>query len=339
MSQDPPHILLAHGGGGELTRHLIEDHIVPRIGNDTLNPLDDGAILDLGGARACFTTDAFVVQPLEFPGADIGRLAVCGTVNDLAAMGARPVALSLALVIEEGLAIETLDRILDSIARAAEEAGVRIATGDTKVVERGRGDGMTITTAGVGALAPEVALGVERIQPGDAIIITGRIADHGLAVMSVREGLAFQTEIRSDAAPLASICQDILRSGGDAVRFLRDPTRSGLAGLVADLAETTGLTAELDEAAIPISPTVRHASEMLGLDPLTAANEGKMVAVVSADAADRVLEACRAHPLGAEAAVVGWLTGSQPPLAELVTRIGGRRIIQRPYGEELPRIC
>ncbi len=330
-------IVMAHGGGGELTGRLLAEHILPKLANDLLDPLTDGAVLDVPAGRVCMTTDAYVVQPLEFPGGDIGRLAVCGTVNDLAVMGATPKALSLALVIEEGLEIATLDRIMDSLAAAAAEAGVVIATGDTKVVERGRGDGLTITTAGVGVMPAQTTIDAERICAGDAIILSGRIAEHGLAVMSVRQGLAFDSELRSDVAPLVGLISTVCE--GRDVKFMRDPTRSGLAGLLADLAGVTGLGIEIDEEAVPISPVARHAAELLGIDPLTVANEGKCVLVVSAADADAALTACRQHPLGEHAAIVGQVIDAAPPLVELITRAGGRRIIQRPYGQELPRIC
>ena len=313
--------------------------MIPRLANDLLDPLTDSAVLARPAGRVCLTTDAFVVQPLEFPGGDIGRLAVCGTVNDLAVMGAVPKALSLALIIEEGLAVAALDRIVESIAAAAAEAGVVVATGDTKVVERRGGDGMTVTTAGIGELADGVELGTAGIRPGDAILINGRIAEHGLAVMSARKGLSFQTKLRSDVAPLAGLVAAMLGAGGE-VKFLRDPTRGGLAGVLADLAEATGLGIEVDEDAVPLSPVARHTAELLGLDPLTVANEGKVVAVVAPADAEKALAACRAHPLGAEAAIIGRLGDrSDWPLVELLTRAGGRRIVQRPYGEELPRIC
>lgn len=331
-------VMLAHGGGGELTRRLIAEHILPKLSNAVLAPLMDSAVLPTTAGRLAFTTDSFVVQPLEFPGGDIGRLAVCGTVNDLAVVGAIPQALSLAMVLEEGLGIATVERMVDSIATAAREAGVVIATGDTKVVERRRGDGMIVTTAGIGVMREGLNLTPQRIAPGDAIIITGRIADHGLAVMSAREGLAFETELLSDVAPLAGLVEAMLKPGAD-VKFMRDPTRGGLAGVVADLAEETGLSIELNESAIPLSRVARHTAELLGLDPLSVANEGKVVAVVPAAEAGRVIAACRGHELGLEAAVIGRFFEASPPLVELVTRSGGRRIVQRPYGEELPRIC
>ena len=329
---------MAHGGGGELTRRLLAEHIVPPLANDLLNPLTDGAVLARPDGRICLTTDAFVVQPLEFPGGDIGTLAVCGTVNDLAVMGARPLALSLALVIEEGLEISTLDRIVASIAEAANQARVPVATGDTKVVDRHGESGMTVTTAGVGQLRDGTDLSAERIEAGDVLIINGNLADHGLAVMSARKGLSFQTDLRSDVAPLNGLVGALLDSGVD-VKFLRDPTRGGLAGLLADLAEATSLGIEIDEECIPVTAQARNTADMLGLDVLTVANEGKVVAVVSADDATAALAACREHPLGRAGAVIGRFVTAELPLVEMITRLGGRRIVSRPYGEDLPRIC
>jgi len=337
-NDDEVQVVLAHGGGGEMTKRLVEGHILSRFANPLLSPLTDAAVFPEMRGQVCFSTDSFVVQPLEFPGGDIGRLAVCGTVNDVAVMGADVMGLSLALVLEEGLLFSTLDRILDSVAAAAREAGVPIVTGDTKVVERRHGDGLTITTAGVGRRVDGVELGPWRIRPGDRIIVSGGLAEHGLAVMSAREGLGFDTSIRSDAAPLNGLVRAVLEAG-PGLRFLRDPTRGGLAGLLVDLSEETGLCVELEEEALPLTPAVRAASEMLGLDPLSIANEGKLVLVASPDAAPRVLELCHQHPLGRRAALVGTFTEASPPLVELVTRAGGRRIVLRPYGEDLPRIC
>lgn len=335
-------VILAHGGGGELTRQLIEERILPRLGNSYLSPLTDAAILPVQAGKVAMTTDAFVVQPLCFPGGDIGRLAVCGTINDIAVMGAKPVALTLALIIEEGLSFERLDRILTSIAEAAAEAGVPVVSGDTKVIERQPGDraseGLTIITTGLGRLRDDVRLDAARVTAGDVIIINGHIADHGLAVMSAREGLSFQTDLETDAAPLNGLIHAVLDTGAD-VKFMRDPTRGGLAGTLADLVDDTGLTVRLDEAAIPITRVARHTAEMLGLDPLTVANEGKVVIVAAEADAAKVLAACKAHPFGRNAAVIGRVTTDDPPLVELTTRAGGSRIVQRPYGEELPRIC
>ncbi len=331
-------IVLAHGGGGELTRRLVAERFLPKLGNALLSPLTDSAIIDVPAGRAAMTTDAYVVQPLEFPGGDIGRLAVCGTVNDLAVMGARPVALSLAMILEEGLELAVLDRVVDSIAAAAAEAGVVVATGDTKVVEHRRGDGLMITTAGIGEMTGEIRQAPDRIRPGDVLLINGPIAEHGLAVMSAREGLHFDTDLRSDVAPLNGLIAALLGCGAD-VRFMRDATRGGLAAVAADVAEASSLSVELDEAAIPMTRTARHASELLGLDPLLVANEGKVVVVVSGADTSRALAAMKAHPLGRHAAVIGRVTQARPAVVELLTRAGGRRLVQRPYGEELPRIC
>ncbi|MFH1418402.1 MAG: hydrogenase expression/formation protein HypE [Planctomycetota bacterium] len=333
-----PRVTLAHGGGGLLMQQLVNKHIIPRLSNRLLNPLEDSAILPRMSGRTVFTTDAFVVQPLVFPGGDIGRLAVCGTVNDLAVMGAVPRALSLALVIEEGLSIEKLDRVIESIAQAAVEADVPIATGDTKVIEHRGGDGLIITTAGVGELRNDVHLSLSRVIPGDRIIISGNLAEHGLAIMSVREGIEFDSDLRSDVAPLNDLIAVMLGCGGD-VKFVRDPTRGGLAGVLCDITEETHRSIHVAELALPVSPVVRHTSELLGLDPLAVANEGKCVAVVADKDAERVLAACRRHPLGLHAAIIGTVVESSPPLVELHTAIGGARIVQRPLGEELPRIC
>ena len=332
-------VVLAHGGGGELTRRLLAERIVPKLANDLLAPLADGAVIDPPPGRLCMTTDAFVVQPLEFAGGDIGRLAVCGTVNDLAVMGAKPLALSLALVLEEGLDLDLLDRVVDSVAAAAAEAGVVVATGDTKVVEYHGAGGMMITTAGIGTLPADMPPDAKTIAPGDAVLVSGMIAEHGLAVMTARKGLGIRTTLRSDVAPLGGLIGAMLACGGR-VKFMRDPTRGGLAGLLADLSEQIGRNIEIDEQAVPLSPAARHASELLGLDPLTVANEGKVVAVVAAADAQKVLAACRSHSLGRAAAIVGQIgQASDWPLVELLTAAGGRRIVQRPYGEELPRIC
>jgi hydrogenase expression/formation protein HypE len=345
MTDGTQKIIMAHGGGGELTRLLLAEHVIPQLTNDMLAPLTDSATIALPGGdcgcdgkKICMTTDSFVVQPLEFPGGDIGRLAVCGTVNDLAMAGASPLALSLAVVLEEGLEIETFRRMIQSVAAAAREAGVAIATGDTKVIERRTGDGMIITTTGVGQMRSGADLDAGRIGAGDVVIINGNIAEHGLAVMSAREGLAFDTDLRSDVASLNGLVADLLDSGAD-VKFLRDPTRGGLAGVLADLTEETGLSVEVEEAAVPISNVALHTAEMLGLDPLTVANEGKLVVVVAAADAQRALDACRKHELGRRGAIIGKFTDAAPPLVELITRAGGRRMINRPYGEQLPRIC
>lgn len=340
-------VVIAHGGGGELMSHLIRDHLLPPLANERLAPLTDGAVLPWSDGELVFTTDSYVVTPLEFPGGNIGRLAVVGTINDLAVMGAEPVALSLGLILEEGLPLEVLDRIVATIAATAREAGVSVVTGDTKVIERRRppgdaaakvADGMFINTAGLGRLRPGVNLDIGRVQTGDAVLINGTLADHGLTIMSVRNGVEFESDLRSDAAPLNGLIATLLETGAD-VKFLRDATRGGLAGVLADVSAATGLSVEIEEHHLPITPTARHAAEMLGLDPITVANEGKVVCVVAGRDAARALAAWQAHPLGSQAACIGRITDAQPALVELITRAAGRRVVQRPYGEELPRIC
>ena len=331
-------IVMAHGGGGQLMQQLLKDHVLPELANPWLDQLGDSAVLDRPDTRICFTTDSYVVQPLEFPGGDIGWLSVCGTVNDLAVMGARPVAISLAMILEEGLDVELLKRIVQSVRRAADKAEVNIVTGDTKVIEKRGDSGMMITTAGVGLVREDAQLDVNRIKPGDVVIITGRIAEHGLAVMSARENLSFSTRLVSDVCPLNHMINCVLDGGCD-VKFMRDPTRGGVAGVLNDLTDMTGLSLDIDESAVPISSTALHTAEMLGLDPLEVANEGKCVMVVSQADADRAKALLHDHEYGKHAAAVGWFTVVQPPLVELITRSGGRRIVSRPHGELLPRIC
>lgn len=337
-------VMLAHGGGGELTNRLIQERFLPALSNERLAPLTDGAVLPRPAGQVVFTTDSYVVTPLEFPGGDIGRLAVAGTVNDLAVMGAEASSISLGLILEEGLPFDVLDRIVASIATTAKEAEVEVVTADTKVIERRAAaddsarDGVFINTAGIGYLRPGISLDAKRVRPGDVVMVNGMIADHGLAVMSVRSGIEFDTELRSDAAPLNHLLSAVFDTDAD-IKFLRDATRGGVAGVLADISEACGLSVEIEEPHVPISPTARHAAEMLGLDPLTVANEGKVVCVVAQTDADSVLNAMRQHPLGRQAACIGRVAERQPPLVELITRASGRRIIQRPYGEELPRIC
>lgn len=333
-------IVLAHGGGGQLTDELVAEFIRPRFQNPVLARLEDAALVLVEHAgRIALTTDSYVVQPLEFPGGDIGRLAICGTVNDLAVSGAQPRWLSLSLIIEEGLDLAVLGRVLDSAAAAAREAGVQVVTGDTKVVARGQADGLYINTAGVGTLRSGVLLGAERIRPGDAILINGSIADHGMAVMLQREDAsALQSTLQSDVAPLADLIAQVTEAS-PGVRFMRDPTRGGVAGVVADLAERSGFRILLDEAALPLRRDTRYAAEMLGIDPLDVANEGKVIIVTPADEAERALEALRSHPLGTEARLIGSVGHARDGICELLTAAGGRRMVQKPYGEQLPRIC
>ncbi len=329
-------IVIAHGGGGELTDLLIREHIRPRF---DLPELDDAAILPEVSGRLAFTTDGYVVSPLEFPGGDIGRLAVCGTVNDLAVCGAEPRWLTLSLVLEEGLSLEVLDRMLDSARAAAEEAGVAIVAGDTKVVPRGQADGMYVNTAGVGVFRRDPLPGASAIVAGDVLLVSGTIADHGLAVMLSRtDQPRVRSSLKSDAAPLAGLIDGLLKAV-PGVKFLRDPTRGGLAGVAADLATDTRLGLVLDESAIPVSPGTEWAAELLGLDPLTVANEGKVMAVVPKEAAEDALAAIRNHRYGTKAAIIGRFTDRDPGLCVLTTKAGGSRIVGKPYGEELPRIC
>ncbi len=346
-------VLMAHGGGGALMHALIKERVLAALAGARVREasagdsrcsvsdgvLTDAAVLPWGEGRLVFTTDSYVVSPIEFPGGDIGRLAVCGTCNDLAVMGAAPKALSLALILEEGLELDTLERMMRSVARAAVEAGVEIVTGDTKVIERrGESPGLLINTAGVGRMREGCRLDARRARAGDVVLVNGRLAEHGLAVMSVRHGLQFETPLRSDVAPLNHMIAGLLDSGAD-VKFMRDATRGGVAGVLADLSEASGLSVEIDERALPLSGAARQASEMLGLDPLTVANEGVVVCVVAAPDVDRAVAALRGNAFGRHAVCMGRLSESQPPLVELLTRVGGRRVVQRPYGEDLPRIC
>jgi len=332
-------ILLAHGGGGRLTANLISNNILPKFGNEILAQLADAASLELSSGSVCFTTDSYTVKPLFFNGGDIGKLAVCGTINDLAVAGAKPAALSFSLIIEEGFELDVLDRILASAANAADQAEVPVVAGDTKVVEAGAADGIFINTAGLGTKLPGANLSFGQIKPGDRIIINGTIGDHGMTIMSQREGIKFESQLQSDCASVAPLTRRILETVAG-VRFMRDPTRGGLAATVNEIAYSTGLSIELHESDIPINPTVQAAADMLGFDLLDIANEGKVVIVTAPGIADKVLDICKAHPLGKDASIIGEVTDSEDrPIVELITKIGGRRIIQMPYGRELPRIC
>ena len=332
-------ILLAHGGGGQLSDELIRQTILPRVRDDSHRALLDAACLELGAERAYLTTDSYVVKPLFFPGGDIGKLAVCGTVNDLAVAGALPVALSLSLIIEEGFAFEKLERILTSIGRTAQDAGVPIVTGDTKTVDTGAADGLFINTAGIGRQHPQACLGFDRIQEGDRLLVSGTLGDHGMTIMSQREDLQFQSPLSSDCAALNGLINELITSDCE-IKFLRDPTRGGLAATLNEVARATGRQLSLQQVDIPVASSVQAAADMLGFDVLNIANEGKFVAIVKADDATRCLEICRQHALGQQAALIG-AVGSlvDVPLVELETKIGGRRIVQMPYGRDLPRIC
>jgi len=335
-------VLLAHGGGGGLTRGLIERIFLPAFGNPLLAPLADASLLDLDelavGERLAFSTDSFVVQPLFFPGGSIGELAVHGTVNDLAMSGARARWLSAAFMIEEGLLLTELAAIAAAMAQAAARAGVRIVTGDTKVVERGRGDGCLITTAGIGVVPAGVDLGPSRIRPGDAVLVSGPLGDHGMTIMATRASLGFEADLTSDTAPLQGLVAALL-AACPATRFLRDPTRGGLAAALCEIAAATQLGVEVHESVVPVRPVVATACEMLGIDPLEVASEGRLVAVVPSEAASAALAALTAHDLGRGAALIGGIVAEHPGVVVMRTRYGLGRLIPMPLGEHLPRIC
>lgn len=336
---DYPTVMLAHGGGGRLTQMLIERLFLPAFANPALEALHDGAILEVNGIRLAFSTDSFTISPLFFPGGDIGSLAVHGTVNDLAMCGARPVGLSAGFILEEGLPMDDLWRAVQSMQAAAQAVDVPIVTGDTKVVERGSGDGMFINTAGLGLIPEGVNIASSRVRPGDVVLINGSIADHGIAVMSVREGLEFETALTSDSAPLVDMVFSILDQVGEQVHVLRDPTRGGVASALNEIAAQAGVGIRLEETRIPVGEAVRGACEILGLDPLYVANEGKFLAIVGPEAAEAVLATMRDHPLGQQAAVIGEVVADHPGRLLLRSRIGGLRVVDLLSGEQLPRIC
>jgi hydrogenase expression/formation protein HypE len=331
-------IVLAHGSGGKLSQQLMQKIVLPQFRNPLLDPLHDGAIFSIGGARLAFSTDSYVVNPIFFPGGDIGKLAVHGTVNDLAMCGARPMHLSVGFILEEGLPMEDFWRVVQSMRHAADEAGVTLVTGDTKVVDRGKADKIFINTSGIGQVRDGVVIDPKRARPGDKIIVSGFIAVHGIAIMSVRDGLEFETEIASDTAPLNGLTEAIFAVTQD-VHVLRDPTRGGISSALVEIAQSAGVGVLLDEAAIPISEEVKGACEILGLDPLYVANEGKLLAVVPPEEADAVLAALRRHPLGEHAAIIGEVTPDHRGFVLMKTRIGGSRVVDMLSGEQLPRIC
>ena len=336
---DPPHILLAHGGGGRLMRQLIERVFVSAFQNAPLGQLHDGAVVALNGCRVALTTDSYVVHPYRFPGGDIGSLAVHGTVNDLAMCGARPLYLSAGFILEEGFPVEALQGIVQSMQAAAAASGVAVVTGDTKVVDKGKGDGIFINTAGLGLLEHPGTIGPLQIAPGDGILVNGDLGRHGIAIMAVREGLAFESVIESDSAPLADLVLSLLREG-IAVHCLRDLTRGGLASALVELAESAGVALTIEERAIPVREDVRGACELLGLDPLYVANEGRCVAFIEAQDVARAQALWRAHPLGVGSALIGRVTGAVPRGRVTVTSaIGSGRLLDLLSGEQLPRIC
>jgi hydrogenase expression/formation protein HypE len=331
-------IVLGHGSGGRLSAELLRDVFLPLFSNPVLDRLDDQAIFPIGGSKVAFTTDSFVVKPLFFPGGDIGSLAVHGTVNDLAMGGARPLFLSAAFILEEGFPVEDLQRIAASMAKAAAAAGVAIVTGDTKVVEKGKGDGLFITTTGIGLVPEHVRMSASQARPGDRVLLSGPIGDHGIAIMASREGLEFETEIVSDSAALHELVAAMLEVS-TGIRCLRDPTRGGLSSALNEIAAQSGVRIQIDERVIPVRDQVKGACELLGLDPLYVANEGKLVAIVAPEAADAVLAAMRRHALGSEAAMIGTVGEKHAGLVTMLTGFGSTRIVDLLTGDQLPRIC
>jgi hydrogenase expression/formation protein HypE len=336
--RDYPQIVLGHGGGGQLTADLVTHLFVPAFHNAALAPLADAAALHLGGQRLAFSTDSYVVRPLIFPGGSIAELAVHGTVNDLAMVGAQPLALSAGMILEEGLPVGLLAHLVERMAAAARAAGVSIVTGDTKVVERGHGDGLYINTAGIGLIPPGIEIAPQHARPGDVVLVSGPIGEHGMAIMSVREGLAFESPILSDTAPLHGLVAALLAAVPD-VHTLRDPTRGGVAAALNEIATAAGVGIRLEEQQIPVRPEVAAACELLGLDPLYVANEGRLLALVPAPAAAAALAALRRHPAGVHAARIGDVVAQHPGLVVAHTGIGGTRVVALPHGEQLPRIC
>jgi hydrogenase expression/formation protein HypE len=335
-------ILLGHGSGGTMSADLLRRVFLPAFDDAVLAALEDQATLTLpgraDGGRMAFTTDSYVVRPIFFPGGDIGTLAVHGTVNDLAVGGARPLFLSAAFILEEGLAIADLERVVRSMQAACKEAGVSLVTGDTKVVDRGKGDRIFITTSGIGAVPHGRSLSIRNARPGDSILLSGTVGDHGIAILSVREGIEFETVLESDTAPLYGLTEVLLEACPD-VRCMRDPTRGGLSSALNELAAASSVGVHLEERAIPIRTEVRAACELFGLDPLYVANEGKLIAVVPPKSANRALAAIRSHPLGRDAAIIGEVVDNHPGMVTMTSHVGGRRVVSMMTGEHLPRIC
>jgi hydrogenase expression/formation protein HypE len=336
MSDDV--ILLAHGSGGLLSHELVENVFLPHLGHPD-GALEDATEIELGARRVVMSTDSYVIRPIVFPGGDIGKLAICGTVNDLAMRGARPLYLTAGFIIEEGLPLAELGRIVTSMAETATRAGVRVVAGDTKVVEHGSADRLFINTAGVGVVPEGTCITAGGARPGDVVLVSGAMGDHGLAIMTQREGLRFDGPLQSDCAPLNGLVADMLAAAGGGIHVLRDPTRGGLATALNELAAASGVEIIIDESAVPVHDAVRAASELLGLDPLYVANEGKLIAIVAPEAAEAVLKAMRAHPLGREAAIVGAVNDKHPGRVVLRTPLGTHRLLDMLAGEQLPRIC
>ncbi len=337
LPSEPDRVILAHGAGAGASARLLDERVLPKLANPWLEARHDGALLQVGDARLAFTTDTFVVSPLEFPGGDIGSLAVHGTLNDLAMCGARPLALSCALVLEEGLTLERVERVVGRIGEAAREAGVPVVTGDTKVVERGKGDGVFVNTAGVGQVPEGRDLRPALVRPGQALLVSGPVGCHGAAVLSVREGLDFDSEIRSDSQALTDLVETLLAAAPDTV-CLRDPTRGGLTALLHEIAAGASAELEIEDAAVPVSEPVRAACELLGLEPFSLACEGRFVAFVPEDRAEDALRALRGHPQGRQAARIGSVRAGRPRVV-VRTALGTRRLLPLPAGDPLPRIC
>jgi hydrogenase expression/formation protein HypE len=336
---DYPTIVLAHGGGGRLSKQLIETVFLQAYGNESLNLLRDGAVIDVTAGRIAFSTDSYVIHPPFFPGGNIGSLAVHGTINDLAMCGARPLALSAAYILEEGLPMEDLWRIAVAMRDAAAAAAVPIATGDTKVVDRGKADRIFINTTGIGIVPDGVDIAPERVRQNDVVIVSGNIASHGIAIMSIREGLEFETAVVTDSAPLHDLVAALIRAVGSSLHALRDPTRGGVASALNEIAASAAAGIHIDEAALPVLEQVSAACEILGFDPLYVANEGKLIAFVDEADADSALACMRSHPLGRDAAVIGQVVGNHPGRVVMRSRIGGSRVVDMLSGEQLPRIC
>lgn len=332
-----PKVLLAHGGGGKLMHQLIEEMFVPSFTNRYLDERHDGAVIDIGGARLAFTTDSYVVSPLFFPGGDIGTLAINGTVNDLAMCGARPFYLSAALILEEGFEMDSLWRIVQSMRRAAEAAGVHLVTGDTKVVDKGKGDGVFINTAGIGLLERDVTISPKSVRRGDKILLSGDLGRHGIAVIAAREGLALESDVESDCAAVSGAVMKMLEAGVE-IHCMRDLTRGGLAGALVEISEAGHVHVSIDERAIPVREDVQGACEILGLDPLYLANEGRFIAFLAPDDVERALAIMRSGS-GDGASIIGEVTGDTPDMVTMRSRIGATRVIDMPSGEQLPRIC
>lgn len=336
--RDHPNIILGHGGGGKLSQELVEHLFLPAFKNDTLENLGDSSVLNIAGQRLAMSTDSFVVQPLFFPGGCIGDLAVNGTVNDIAMSGAQPLYLSAGFIIEEGLSMATLGGIVERMGQAAREAGVQLVTGDTKVVDKGHGDGVYINTSGIGILPNDVNIAPQNAQVGDVVIVSGTLGDHGMAIMSVREGLEFETTIESDSAPLNGLIANMLRVTSN-LHVLRDPTRGGVASALNEIAKASNVGIAIDERKLPVNPAVKAACELLGMDPIYVANEGKLVAIVPREDADAVLEAMQKHPYGERATIIGEVVAQHRGMLVAKTGIGGTRVVDMQIGEQLPRIC